>query len=225
MTNMVRPLLLAVVTLLITSTIQVASPQTPNADRIAVLITDWVEPEGFDDHYRRTVVSRSFGARAELAVPADAHPTKPDSFTIKDHEAFNDPADNMVGAWDDCEGYIGTQRVPAAKADDQGKRLSEPVLLGPYRTLFNRHATVTLPVRSTRNSDPARLRAFIYSEVSENWEPLFPPAGSEGLRFDAAKRTVSFEIQVLGVFLVLETHPDWTPRSAVKNPPVRAAAA
>ena len=113
----------------------------------------------------------------------------------------------------------------AAKADDQGKRLSEPVLLRSYRTLFNRTATVTLPVRSTRNSDPARLRAFIYSEVSENWEPLFPPAGSEGLRFDAAKRTVSFEIQVLGVFLVLETHPDWTPRSAVKNPPVRAAAA
>ena len=210
MTNMVRPLLLAVVTLLITSTIQVASPQTPNADRIAVLINDWAEPEGFDDHYRRTVVSRSFGARAERGGFQDQGTGR----CLR----FDGPISTAPRRAASCA-------VPAAKADDQGKRLSEPVLLRSYRTLFNRHATVTLPVRSTRNSDPARLRAFIYSEVSENWEPLFPPAGSEGLRFDAAKRTVSFEIQVLGVFLVLETHPDWTPRSAVKNPPVRAAAA
>jgi hypothetical protein len=36
----------------------------PNSDRIAVLITDWAEPEGFDPLYRREVVKRSFGARA-----------------------------------------------------------------------------------------------------------------------------------------------------------------
>ena len=32
-----------------------------NAERIAVLLTDWAEAEGFDPLYRREVVKRSFG--------------------------------------------------------------------------------------------------------------------------------------------------------------------
>jgi hypothetical protein len=36
-----------------------------NAQRVAVLLTDWAEPEGFDPLYRREVVKRSFSNRAE----------------------------------------------------------------------------------------------------------------------------------------------------------------
>lgn len=167
-------------------------------------------------------VARGALRGTQLTVPPDAYPEQPERFTIKDHRVFNDPADNMVSAWDDFDAHIGTQRVPVRKADDQGRRVSAAVLLGPYRTLFNRPATVTIPVQTARKPEPARLRAFIYNEVSEDWEPVLPPAGSPGLRYDAAKRSVSFETQVLGVFLILEAKPGWTPRWAVKNLPVAA---
>ncbi|NBX58388.1 MAG: hypothetical protein EBT64_07935, partial [Gammaproteobacteria bacterium] len=35
-----------------------------NAERIAVLVTDWAEPQGIDPLYRREVIKRSFGANA-----------------------------------------------------------------------------------------------------------------------------------------------------------------
>ena len=42
-----------------------SSPQSvaANAQRVAVLLTDWAEPEGFDPLYRREVVKRSFSNR------------------------------------------------------------------------------------------------------------------------------------------------------------------
>lgn len=36
----------------------------PAAERVAILLTDWAEPQGFDPLYRREVVKRSFGASA-----------------------------------------------------------------------------------------------------------------------------------------------------------------
>jgi len=42
-----------------------ATPSTrPAAERVAILLTDWAEPEGFDPLYRREVVKRSFGGSA-----------------------------------------------------------------------------------------------------------------------------------------------------------------
>ncbi len=154
---------------------------------------------------------------ASLTVAPDAHPGKPVSFTLREHEVFNDPADNFVSAWDDFEGCIGTQAVPAERADDQGRRVSEAIVFGPYRVLVNRPATITMPVRA-RRAEHARLRAFIYNEVSRNWEPVFPPAGSPPLAFDARSKTVSFDTPVFGTFLALATKPGWSSRDAVKNP-------
>jgi hypothetical protein len=161
---------------------------------------------------------------AALRVAPDAHPGKPESFTIKEHEVFDDPADNFVSAWDDFEGYIGSDNAPVERADDQGKRVSPAILFGPYRTIVNRPATITLPVRA-RRAERARLRAFVLNEVSLQWEPVFPPAGGAALTFDKRANTVSFDTQVFGTFVVLATKPGWTPRDAAKHPPsaVRAA--
>ena len=82
---------------------------------------------------------------ARLVVAADAYPGWPEDFDWKQHRAFTDPADNFVGAWDDFSAYLGQQDVPLRSLEKKARVVSEPVLVGPYRTLVNRPATVTLP--------------------------------------------------------------------------------
>jgi hypothetical protein len=151
---------------------------------------------------------------ARLVVAADAHPGEPERFTPADYRVFEDPADNMVSAWDDFDGYIGTQDVPIDRLSAQGRIASDAVLFGPYRTLVNRPATVTLPAR-VRRGEAQHLRAFVFNDATEDWEPVFPPAGSPGLRYDPGQRTASFETQVFGIYALAVTAPDWTPTRAV----------
>jgi hypothetical protein len=170
---------------------------------------------------------------AKLVVAKDAHPGEPESFDGKTYRAFTDPADNLVSAWDSFEGYIGTQRVPLARLGEHRRVLSDAVLFGPYRTIVNRPATITLPLAPAQATgkgaakaaagaklapdEVSRLRAFVYNEVSQDWDPVFPPAGSPGLRYDPKTRTASFETQVLGVFALAVTPPDWNPRKAIRH--------
>jgi hypothetical protein len=154
---------------------------------------------------------------ARLTIAADAHPGAPESFTLKDYRVFNDPADNLVSAWDDFDAYIGTQRVPQDRLAAHGRRVSETLLFGPYRTLVNRPATIALPV-NRKPLKGERLEAFVYNEVSEHWEPVFAPAGGNPLRYDAKARLATFDTQVLGVFAVVAVGRDWNPRRAIVNP-------
>lgn len=159
---------------------------------------------------------------ARLAIAADAHPGAPESFTAASHRIFLDPADNMVSAWDSFEGYVGRQNVPIERLRAQGRIASEPILFGPYRTIVNRPATLTLPVR-IRPQEAERLRPFAYNDATEDWEPVFVPPGGAPLRYDAASRTASFDTQVLGVFALAVTAPGWTPARAVIHRPGRHA--
>lgn len=150
---------------------------------------------------------------AKLVVARDAHPDAPESFTMQNYRAFEDPADNFVSAWDTFEGYIGTQDVSLRGLASQGRVVSEAVLFGPYRTIVNRPATITLPVK-VRSSEAERLRAFVFNEATQNWEVVLPPSGSPGLRYDAKTKSASFDVQVFGVFAIAATAPDWKPRLA-----------
>lgn len=152
---------------------------------------------------------------ARVVVAKDAHPGEPESFDGTKYRAFTDPADNLVSAWDDFEAYIGTQQVPLDRLGKQGRVVSPAVLFGPYRTIVNRPASFTLPVKLARGTDPANLRAFVYNEVREDWDPVFTPAGSAPLQYDAKAGTASFDTQVFGVFAIAAVKPGWTPRHAL----------
>ena len=157
---------------------------------------------------------------AKLVIAKDIHPGKPESFDSKNYRAFRDPADNLVSAWDSFEAYIGSQSVPVERLRDHGEAVSPAILMGPYRTIVNRPATVTLPIvgkRKLSENDVSRLRAFIYNEASLGWDPVFVPAGSAPLRYDAKTRSASFDTQVLGVFALVVTEEGWTPAKGFRH--------
>ena len=159
---------------------------------------------------------------AAVTVARDLHPGEPETFDANNYRAFADPADNLVSAWDTFEAYIGTQDVPIERLAEDGRVVSPAVLIGPYRTIVNRPATITLPVVLPKNekltvTDIANLRAFIYNEVAEDWDPVFVPSGSAALHYDPKARTASFDVQVFGVFALAVTAPDWTPLKAVRK--------
>ncbi len=159
---------------------------------------------------------------AAVTVAKDIHPGEPESFDANTYRAIADPADNLVSAWDSFAAYIGTQDVSLERLAEDARVVSPAVLIGPYRTIVNRPATVTLPVTLPKSvklsiKDLGNLRAFIYNEVAEDWDPVFVPSGSTPLRYDSKKRTASFDVQVFGVFALALTPPDWTPLKAVKH--------
>jgi hypothetical protein len=157
---------------------------------------------------------------AKVVVAKDAHPGEPESFDAKTYRAFQDPADNLVSAWDSFEAYVGTQDVPLAHLAEHSEVVSPAVLFGPYRTIVNRPASFTVPVTRKARLKPeeaARLRAFVYNEASHDWDPVFTPAGSAPLRYDAKTRSATFDTQVFGVFALAVTPPDWTPVKAIRH--------
>ncbi len=188
----------------------------PRTTGLAIVARGAVDREGGG-----TVEVKSGALRgARVVVAKDLHPNEPESFDGKTYRAFTDPADNFVSAWDTFEGYIGTQRVPVERLAKHSRVVSEAILFGPYRTIVNRPATFTLPLSSKQKLTPAeasRLRAFIYNEASEDWDPVFLPAGSAPLRYDTRSRSATFDTQVFGVFALAVTPEGWTPLKAVTH--------
>jgi hypothetical protein len=157
---------------------------------------------------------------ARVAIAKDAHPGEPESFDAKTYRAFTDPADNLVSAWESFEAYIGTQPVPLERLARHSRVVSDGVLFGPYRTIVNRAASFTLPLAPKQKlgaGDAGRLRAFVYNEASEDWDPVFVPAGGAPLRYDPKTRRATFDTQVFGVFALAVTPPGWKPMDAVRH--------
>ncbi len=149
-------------------------------------------------------------AGAKLAVAQDAHPDKPESFTTTAYETFHDAANNFVSSWDDYTAYIGTQKAPRPATRNvrgaEGRRISvasEAVLFGPYRTLVNRPAQVTLPVAQGYRGPLESLRPYVYNEITRGWDPVYAVPGGSAPRVDASTRSVTFDVQAFGVFVLL----------------------
>jgi len=168
---------------------------------------------------------------AKLEVAADAYPNEPEKFEFTDLyqpesagkyantapgaiRAFNDPEDPLTSAWFDFTGYIGTQdKVLTWNQDNatSGKtilpelsgRVGPRVLFGPYRTIFNRPATVTLPYdASLAGSNTGSIKAYIYNEITHGWDPVYSVPGGEAIEVDTVNHTASFKVQVLGLFVL-----------------------
>ena len=83
-----------------------------------------------------------------------------------------------------------------------GNAISESVYIGPYRTLFNSPATITIPIDPDKVTDPNRIQAYIYNDLSEEYEPVFKVPGGQNIRVNLDNGLVSFDTQVLGIFAV-----------------------
>ena len=162
-------------------------------------------------------------AGARLRVRPDPQPGIPESnvwdaaFRPASHRFPNTSADAirpinefeaienyLDGAKDNFTAYIGTQgRVDERKILPRHPRAVSPtVYFGPYRTLFNAPAEITLPFDSALVREPSRLKPFIYNEITGAYDPVFPVAGASPMRIDTDNSLVTFDVQVLGNFVL-----------------------
>ena len=129
----------------------------------------------------------------------------PDAF--RHFNEFTKPEDHAWSAWNDFTGYIGTQKLA-----DVGKPMKPPknavsavVYFGPYRTLFNAPTEITLPYDKSRVANPANIKAMIWNNLAESYDPVYPVPGGQPIRVDEKAGTATFDVQVLGNFVLVET--------------------
>ncbi len=161
---------------------------------------------------------------ARLVVQPDPRPDEPEGYRWENRyrpesvenpntgpeavRAVNDYVDAssfLDSAKDDFTGYIGVQALsdPDTPLPAPDGAVSQVVLFGPYRTVFNAPARVTLPFDPARVEDSAALRPFIYNELTRDFDPVYPIVGGAPLSIDDAASTVSFDVQVLGNFVLV----------------------
>jgi hypothetical protein len=47
-----------------------------------------------------------------------------------------------------------------------------------------------------------KLRAYIYNDLLETFEPIHAPPGGKGISINYEQKTASFDTQVLGIFVI-----------------------
>jgi hypothetical protein len=95
--------------------------------------------------------------------------------------------------WEDLTVSIGVQHNPPTMQVAQA--IGPAVHIGPYRTLFNRDVTITIPY-DTQVEDAESVTVYIYNHLTEDWEAL------EAEDVDLDQRLVTFKTKVLGLFQV-----------------------
>ncbi len=163
------------------------------------------------------------GVRA--SVPADPKPGLPENYRWEDRyrpASDKDPntgpdavraineyasmADFLDAAKDDFTLVIGTQakRTPGEAMPVHPQAVSRAVYVGPYRTLFNAPATIVLPYNAARVQNPERIRPYVFNEITRAYEPVPPVLSEAPFQLDKSSREVSFQVQALGQFVLVE---------------------
>jgi hypothetical protein len=161
-------------------------------------------------------------AGAKIVVPADTDPTAPEGYypgiclegedpaTCGDivYHAINDPNDPKIAAWESFTAYIGEQGdvEPGVTLPDvtAGTRVGPRIYFGPYRTLFNKPARITLPYDPALVQNPGAVRPYIFNDLTRSWDRHYPVPAGAGRIIDTSATTVSFDSQVLGIFTLVE---------------------
>ena len=133
----------------------------------------------------------SFINRAQIDIPADPYPDRPEGFTYETAIAIDDPTDTNDCMWNDTTITIKHRRNPPPMNDT--KAVGPAVHYGPYRTFFNRDVTITIPYWRLFALGQ-EVTAHIYNHVTEDWDELEVESVERGL--------VTFKTQVLGLFQV-----------------------
>ncbi|MGK0441674.1 MAG: hypothetical protein ACJA0N_001475 [Pseudohongiellaceae bacterium] len=128
----------------------------------------------------------------------------PDAF--RPFNEFTKPEDHAWSAWNDFTAYIGTQGLaqPGVTMTAPKEAVSEVIYFGPYRTLFNAPAEITMPYDKSKVKNSSALKVMIYNDLTLEYDPVYPVPGGQAMRVDELSATVSFDVQVLGNFVVVE---------------------
>ena len=129
---------------------------------------------------------------ASIEIPADPYPDRPEQFTPDNAVAVSDPENTNDCLWEDTTITIAWRMNPPAL--QRGVRPVGPAVhLGPYRTLLNRDATVTIPYRRLLALGAAnRITPYIYNHVTRQWDAIEGGTAENGL--------LRFKTKVLGLF-------------------------
>lgn len=140
-------------------------------------------------------------AGAGLHVASDPRPGLPEDNEFDDYEVFVDPAQPFISAWFDFDAYIAESLVLAP-----AEALGPAVLVGPYRTLVNQPARVTLPLFAAQQSADA-VQPIIYNDATGNWDKVYPVSGGQASTLDTDGSRFSFDTQVFGSFALIPAGP------------------
>ncbi len=146
-------------------------------------------------------------AGAKIVIPADPYPNQPESFTPDTAIPILDPTDTNDCMWEDMNILIAERLIPPDM--DNGTPLGPAVQFGPYRALFNRDVTITIPY-DTEKAGSDIISPYIYNHVTESWDELQADSYSNGL--------LSFKTQCLGLFVAgIGSNPPCAASVAMRN--------
>jgi hypothetical protein len=132
---------------------------------------------------------------AKIVIPADPYPDRPESFTPETVIPPGDPSNTNNCLWEDTVITIGQRSNPPLMK--RGQPIGPAVHFGPYRNIFNRDVTITIPYSMFQQVNNAEeVKVYIYNHVTNDWDDIEPE------NVDLEKRLVTFKTQVLGLFRV-----------------------
>jgi cobalamin biosynthesis protein CobT len=101
--------------------------------------------------------------------------------------------------WEDMDITVAERVNPPAMVT--ATPLGPAVHFGPYRMVFNRDVTVSVPYDGASAGDQV-VRVYIYNHATEDWDEITPAS------VDEMNNLVTFETQVLGLFQVASGDTD-----------------
>jgi hypothetical protein len=116
-------------------------------------------------------------------------------------------SDYLDSAKDNFTAVIGTQNKlsPSELMPIHPNAVSKSVFFGPHRTTLNAPATLTISYDKNKVKNPEMIRPYVFNVITEQYE-LLPRVRKEvGSWINRENNTVSFESQILGQFVLVET--------------------
>jgi hypothetical protein len=132
---------------------------------------------------------------AKIVIPGDPYPDWPETFTPDTAVPINDPIETNDCMWEDMDITVAERINPPAMVTVNP--LGPAVHFGPYRMLFNRDVTITIPYDNSFFAGKT-VRVGIYNHITADWDLIIPES------LDEVNKLVTFKTQVLGLFQVGE---------------------
>jgi hypothetical protein len=133
---------------------------------------------------------------AKIEIPSDPYPERPQEFTPETAAAPNDPADTNEAMWEDTVIKVGYQPNPPAMSGAEA--VGPAVHFGPYRNIFNRDVTLTIPFDGAGAAGKT-VQPYVYNHVTEGWDAMVPES------VDRDNGLVVFKTKFLGLFMAAAT--------------------
>ena len=122
---------------------------------------------------------------------------------INEYEQISDYLD---GSKDNFTAVIGTQ-AKVSPSEDMPKHpnaISEAIFFGPHRTTFNAPVLITLTYDENKVKKPENIKPYIFNEINRSYEPVPEVRDIFQMQIDEENKTLTFESQVLGQFVLAE---------------------